>query len=135
MNTSELVYEGDLRTLATHVYSGATLNTDAPLDNFGKAQFFSPTDLVATALASCIITTIAILMKSENIDWTKSKLGVRKVMSSNPRRISAIEIDFDLTQLNLSEEQKIKLEEIAHECPVARSLNAELKQEIRFMYA
>src|SRR6478736_2713066 len=112
MNTSELVYQGELRTLATHVYSGTQLFTDAPLDNQGKAESFSPTDLVAVALGTCIITTIAILMKEEKLSLEGSKLAVRKIMVSGPRRIGAIEVDIEIADTQLTAEQKKKLEAI-----------------------
>jgi putative redox protein len=134
MNTSELVYQGELRTLATHVYSGTQLFTDAPLDNQGKAQSFSPTDLVAVALATCVITTIAILLKQEQLVLKGSKLAVRKIMVSNPRRIGAIELDIDIADTQLSIEQKQRLETIADSCPVAKSLHPNIEQRITFSY-
>jgi uncharacterized OsmC-like protein len=134
MNTSELVYQGELRTLATHVYSGTQMFTDAPLDNHGKAQSFSPTDLVAVALATCVITTIGILMRDENLQLEGSKLAVRKIMVSNPRRIQAIELDIEIADPNLTDAQKQRLEEIAHTCPVARSLHPDLEQRVTFAW-
>ncbi len=135
MNTSELVYQGDLRTLATHMFSGTQLYTDAPLDNHGKAQSFSPTDLVAVAFATCVITTIGILMKDENISLEGSVLAVRKIMASNPRRIDILELDLTVMDSALTENQKIKLEDIAHNCPVAKSLHPNIQQRICFKYA
>ncbi len=134
MNTSELVYQGALRTLATHVYSGTQLFTDAPLDNQGKAQSFSPTDLVPVALASCILTTIAILMRDETVSLEGSTIAVRKIMVSNPRRIGAIELDIEIHDKQLTADQKKKLESIAHTCPVAKSLHPEIEQRIVFKY-
>lgn len=134
MNTSELVYQGDLRTLATHVYSGTTIFTDAPLDNQGKAQSFSPTDLVATALASCIITTIAIALKNEPINWDGTQLNVRKIMASAPRRIAEVQIDIDLKRLKLNDNQKEKVKHIAETCPVAMSLHPDLKQSVSIVF-
>lgn len=134
MNTSELVYQGELRTLATHVYSGTQIFTDAPLDNHGKAQSFSPTDLLATALATCIITTIAIQMKDENLKLEGSKLSVRKIMASQPRRISEVQIDIHIVDNQITYQQKERLERIAHECPVARGLHPDLKQTVLFTY-
>jgi putative redox protein len=134
MNTSEMVYQGELRTLATHVYSGTQIFTDAPLDNMGKAQSFSPTDLVAVALATCVITTMAILLKDEHLLLEGSKLAVRKIMVSNPRRIGAIELDIEIADTQLSDLQKEKLETIAHTCPVAKSLHPDIEQRIVFKY-
>jgi putative redox protein len=135
MNTSELVYQGELRTLATHMYSGTQIFTDAPLDNQGKAASFSPTDLVAVALATCIFTTIGILMKEENLKLEGSRMAVRKIMASNPRRISEIQIDIEIVDNQITYQQKEKLERIAHECPVARSLHPDIKQQLLFSYA
>jgi uncharacterized OsmC-like protein len=135
MNTSELVYQGELRTLATHVYSGTQIFTDAPLDNHGKAESFSPTDLVAVALATCIITTVAIQMREENLKLEGSKLAVRKIMASNPRRVSEIQIDIEVVDNQITYQQKERLEKIAHECPVARSLHPDIKQQLQFRYA
>jgi uncharacterized OsmC-like protein len=134
MNTSELVYQGELRTLAKHIYSGTEIFTDAPLDNHGKAQSFSPTDLVAVALASCIITTIGILLSHEKLSLEGSKLAVRKIMVSNPRRIGGLELEIEIADKNLSEEQKNKIETIAHTCPVAKSLHPDIEQRIVFSY-
>jgi uncharacterized OsmC-like protein len=134
MNTSELVYQGDLRTLATHVYSGTQLFTDAPLDNHGKAQSFSPTDLVVVAFATCVITTIGILMKDEKMNLAGTSLAVRKIMASNPRRIAAIELDLNVKDASLTDTQKNRMEEIAHNCPVAKSLHPGIEQRIRFSY-
>src|SRR6188474_945745 len=134
MNTSELVYQGDLRTLATHVYSGTQLFTDAPLDNHGKAESFSPTDLVAVAFATCVITTIAILMKDENMQLEGSLLAVRKIMASNPRRIAALELDLEVKDPSLTDTQKKRLEEVAHNCPVAKSLHPGIEQRMVFKY-
>lgn len=135
MNTSELVYQGDLRTLATHVYSGTEMFTDAPLDNHGKAQSFSPTDLVAVALATCVITTIAIQTKQDQIQLEGSTLAVRKIMGSNPRRIVALELDVMIKNTSLSDDQKERLETIAHNCPVAKSLHPDIEQRIMFTYS
>ena len=134
MNTAELIYHGELRTLATHKYSGTTFFTDAPLDNHGKAQSFSPTDLVAVALASCIITTIGILMKEENLPLEGTELSVRIIMASNPRRISAIEIDITVSAAGLSISQKEKMRDIAHTCPVAKSLHPDLEQRVKLVF-
>ncbi|MES2558323.1 MAG: OsmC family protein [Bacteroidota bacterium] len=134
MNTAELVYQGELRTLATHVYSGTTLFTDAPLDNQGKAQSFSPTDMVAVALASCIMTTIGILMKDEGIPFEGTRLKARKIMASNPRRIAAIEIDIEVSEGKLTTAQKERMIQIGHSCPVALSLHPDLEQRVEFSF-
>ncbi len=134
MNTSELEYQGELRTIATHVFSGTSIFTDAPLDNHGKAQSFSPTDLLATALASCMITVMGIEANKHNIDLTGTKLFIQKQMAINPRRVSKVIIHFDIKSSVISEKEKSMLEDIALNCPVAKSINTEIKQEITFSY-
>jgi putative redox protein len=134
MNTAEVIYQGQLRSECIHLQSGTTIVTDAPTDNFGKGEAFSPTDLVATALASCMITTIGILTRQENINLDGSKLTVKKIMDANPRRIAQIHIDVEINNHELSEEQKSRIEEIAHNCPVAKSLHPDLIQKVTFIY-
>ncbi len=134
MNTSELIYQGELRTLATHIYSGTQIFTDAPLDNHGKAQSFSPTDLLAVSLASCIMTTIAIQTRAEELKLEGTVLTVKKIMASNPRRVAAIEIEITIVENNLTYPQKMRLEQIAHDCPVAKSLHKDLEQRVSFTY-
>jgi len=135
MNTSELVYQGDLRTVATHVFSGTQIFTDAPLDNNGKAQSFSPTDLVATALASCMVTIMGIEANRLNVNLDDTKMVVKKHMAINPRRISSIEIKFDIPERNLTLDQKRVLENRALNCPVAKSIHPDIHQEISFIYS
>ena len=134
MNTAEVIYQGQLRSECTHLQSGTKIVTDAPTDNFGKGEAFSPTDLVAIALASCLITTIGILTRLENIKLDGSKLMVKKIMESNPRRISQILIDIEINNPDLNEEQKRRIEEIAQNCPVAKSLHPDLIQKLTFTY-
>ena len=129
--TSRVNYLGDLRTSAIHIASGKNIITDAPIDNQGKGEAFSPTDTVATALASCLLTIIGIKARDLNIDITKTSAEVTKVMASNPRRISEIEITVNFTK---SYDQRIKkiLEKAALTCPVSNSLHPDLKQNILF---
>jgi len=129
--TSKVIYEGDLRTTATHLRSGNSIETDAPTDNHGKGDRFSPTDLVATALASCIVTTIAIAAPSINI--VGAECSVEKIMTSNPRMIGeiVITIDFPKSGPYTPEEQK-RLEDIAVNCPVHKSLHPDCKRTIIF---
>jgi len=134
MNTAEVIYKGQLRSECTHLQSGTKIVTDAPTDNFGKGEAFSPTDLVATALASCMITTVGVITRLENIILDGSKLTVKKIMESNPRRIAAIHIDIEINNSNLTEEQKKRIEEIAQNCPVAKSLHPDLIQKVNFTY-
>lgn len=129
--TSKVNYLGDLRTSAIHIASDENIITDAPIDNQGKGEAFSPTDTVATALASCLLTIMGIKARDLNIDITKTSADVTKVMASNPRRISEIEITVNFTK---SYDQRIKkiLEKAALTCPVSNSLHPDLKQNILF---
>lgn len=131
-NTATVVYLGNLRTQATHTLSGNTIITDAPPDNNGKGEAFSPTDLVSSALCSCMITIMGIQAEKDGIDLVGLKAEVVKVMAANPRRIAEIRITFHHAGLKATEEQKQKLERAAHTCPVALSLSENLKQVITF---
>jgi len=129
--TSKVVYTGDLRTTATHLRSGNTIETDAPVDNHGKGDRFSPTDLVATALATCIVTTIAILAPSINI--VGAECQVEKIMASNPRKIGEIVVTISFPESGpYTDEEKKRLELIATTCPVHQSLHPDCKRTIIF---
>jgi uncharacterized OsmC-like protein len=129
--TAKVVYLGDLRTEATHISSGNTIETDAPLDNHGKGDRFSPTDLVATALATCIVTTIAIKAPSINIEGAVCQ--VEKIMIPNPRMIGEIVVTIDFPKSGpYTEDEKKRLEEIAVNCPVHKSLHPDCKRTIIF---
>lgn len=133
--TSEIIYKGELRADCSHLQSGTTIETDAPTDNKGKGARFSPTDLIATALGSCIITTMAIKTEDWDIDLTGTKLEVTKIMNTEPRRISEIKVDIYFPKtLQLDDKQKTILDRIAHTCPVAKSLHPDLIQMVRFNY-
>lgn len=135
MYTSEVIYLGNLRTEATHTRSGNRMLTDAPVDNQGKGEYFSPTDTVATALATCIITTMGIAAQARNIDISGCRAAVMKHMAAAPRRISAIDINIHFSpKISYSPEERNILERIARECPVARSLHPDLEQKIQFFY-
>ena len=129
--TSKVNYLGDLRTSAIHIASAKNIITDAPIDNQGKGEAFSPTDTVATALASCLLTIMGIKARDLNIDIKNTTAEVSKVMASNPRRISEIQITVNFTK---SYDQRIKkiLEKAALACPVSNSLHPDLKQNILF---
>ncbi len=131
--TSQVVYKGNLRTEATHLQSGSLIETDAPTDNNGKGERFSPTDIVATALGSCMLTIMGIKAETMNIDLTGTKLDIQKIMAANPRRISGVQIVFRFPDtLTLSEKEQIILKNAAHTCPVAKSLHPDLKVEVTF---
>ena len=129
--TSKVNYLGNLRTSAIHIASDKNIITDAPIDNQGKGEAFSPTDTVATALASCLLTIMGIKARDLNIDIKNTTAEVSKVMASNPRRISEIQITVNFTR---SYDQRIKkiLEKAALACPVSNSLHPDLKQNILF---
>lgn len=136
MATYKTEYQGGLRAESTHLQSGTKILTDAPTDNMGKGEAFSPTDLVATALGTCIITTMSIFGQKEAIDFTGSTIVGTKIMTSEgPRKISRIEIQLSLkTNINLAQDQKEKYERIASTCPVARSLHPDLEQVVEFSW-
>lgn len=131
--TSSILYKGDLRTEATHLFSGSVIETDAPLDNQGKAQRFSPTDLVATALGSCMLTIMGIKARDMNIDLTGTKMDILKHMKSDPRRISAVDVTFTFpATLQLGDKEKTILQNAALTCPVAKSLHTDIEQNVVF---
>src|SRR5690606_10364595 len=134
MTTLTSVYIGELRTESTHARSGNTLITDAPVDNKGKGQAFSPTDLVCTALSTCMLTTMAIWAEREGLDIRGMQVEVVKIMASNPRKIAEIQVKLIHPNLRASSGQKEKLKEIAHTCPVALSLHDSVKQNIQFEF-
>ena len=131
MITSSIIYKGNLRTQATHIGSGSDITTDAPLDNNGKGAYFSPTDLVATALGSCALTIMGIAAEKHGITLEHCDLSVVKTMSAAPRKISAVDIVFDISGKFTKKEMTI-LEKAAKTCPVALSLHPDLKQNITF---
>jgi putative redox protein len=134
MTTLTTLYEGFLRTQNTHTRSGSLVITDAPVDNQGKGEAFSPTDLVCTALSSCMLTTMGILAARENIDITGMHTEVIKIMASNPRKIAEIQIIMSHPALQATEEQKKKLKHAAQTCPVALSLHESVKQSVTFNF-
>ena len=133
MSTSTILYKNNLRTEAIHTASGQVILTDAPIDNNGKGEAFSPTDLVATALASCMITIIAIAAEKNNIDVSKTSANVKKIMGVNPRTISDIVIEIKMSK-ELSEKDRIRLEKAALACPVHKSLHPDMNKDITFTY-
>ncbi len=130
MITSKIEYLGELRTQATHIRSNTTIITDAPVDNKGKGEAFSPTDLLAVGLATCIITTMGIKLEESGKDIKGSTVEVTKVMYAEPRRIGEIHVKLQIVDNNFSEKEKQILTNIAHTCPVAKSLHPDIKQVI-----
>ena len=131
---SRVEYKGELRTEAVHLKSGKTIITDAPIDNQGKGEAFSPTDLVATALGSCMITIMGIVAEREGIILNGTTAEVEKVMATSPRRIGEVKIKIKFIQ-KLNRDQKDKLERAAKSCPVSGSLSENLKETVEFIYS
>ena len=131
--TSSVEYLGNLRTTATHLASEKIIITDAPVDNHGKGEAFSPTDLVATALASCLITIMGIKARNLEVDIDGTKAEVTKVMGTEPRRIVEVKIDV-LFPKNFDEKTQKILEKAGLTCPIANSLHPDLNQRIRFIW-
>jgi len=127
-------YLGDLRTQAKHLKSGNLVITDAPVDNMGKGEAFSPTDLVSAALCSCMLTIMGQVADREGINLKGLSSEVVKIMSSNPRKIAEIQITFSHAALQATEVQKQKLRNAAKTCPVALSLAESVKQTVTFNF-
>lgn len=127
----EAVYDGNLRCSATHIPSGQTLVTDAPVDNMGKGQSFSPTDLLATSMLNCMMTIIAIAADSRNLDVSGMSGSVEKHMASGPRRVSKLEVEISLPT-DLNSEDRAWLIKRGLACPVHKSVSQEMEVEVKF---
>jgi uncharacterized OsmC-like protein len=132
--TATVTYESNLRTTCLHLQSGSVFETDAPTDNKGKGERFSPTDLIATGLGACLITTMGIKAESMNIQLDGAKVEVTKVMVSDPRRIGKIIVHATLPTLNLDEKTIEILERVGRTCPVERSLHPDVELDIQFKW-
>lgn len=132
--TATVTYESNLRTTCLHLQSGSVFETDAPTDNKGKGERFSPTDLIATGLGACLITTMGIKAESMNIQLDGAKVEVTKVMVSNPRRIGKIIVHATMPALNLDEKTIEILEKVGRTCPVERSLHPDVELDIQFKW-
>ncbi len=131
--TSQIIYEGNLRTVATHLQSGTVIETDAPTDNQGKGERFSPSDLVATALGNCMLTIMGIKARDMGLQLEGTRLDVTKIMASEPRRIGGVKIMFHFPDtLNIDEKQRTILERAAMTCPVFESLSKDIEKDINF---
>ncbi len=133
MITSKVKYIGNKRTEAIHIRSGTIIETDAPPDNNGKGEKFSPTDLLATSLASCMITIMSILAERENIPL-EAEAEVTKIMADNPRRVSEIIVNLKIKQFDYTDRQKKMVENAAYTCPVAKSLHPDIQQKINILW-
>lgn len=132
MSTSTVIYQGQLRTQMTHLISGEQVITDAPVDNQGRGAAFSPTDIVATALASCAITIMGIAAQNHGFDLSVTA-SVTKIMAANPRRIGEIKIEFQFSG-DYTDQQIRLLEHAARTCPVSLSLSENLVQSFNFVF-
>jgi putative redox protein len=130
--TATVTYESNLRTTCLHLQSGSVFETDAPTDNKGKGERFSPTDLIATGLGACLITTMGIKAESMDIALDGAKVEVTKVMVSDPRRIGKIIVHATMPALNLDDKTKEILERVGRTCPVERSLHPDVELDIQF---
>ena len=126
-------YTGNLKMELQHGLSGTRLKTVAPVDNQGDGSSFSPTDLVAAALGSCVVTTMAIVAERERIDFTTASFRVEKHMQSDPRRIGRLPVEIRMPK-GLTADQRTKLERAGHTCPVHKSLLPEIEKELTFVY-
>lgn len=135
MATITETYLGDLRVECVHAASGAKIITDAPVDNKGKGEAFSPTDLCAAALGACAMTIIGIYAAETGIDVTGTRLEITKKMSADPRRIGAIEVIFRMPDRDYTGKQKTLMERAAKTCPVHLSLGADVEQTFTFIWA
>lgn len=134
MATIKAKYIGNLRTEAIHIQSGKDLITDAPVDNMGKGEAFSPTDLLAASLGTCMLTTMGIAAQKNGFELQIVTTEITKIMASNPRRVDEVQITIDLSEGNYTDEQKAILENAALNCPVAKSVHPDLKQTVDFRY-
>lgn len=126
--TSTVIYEGELRTVARHLASGSRIETDAPVDNQGKGEKFSPTDLVATALGSCMLTIMGMKARDLAVDLKDTRIEIQKLMKSDPRRIGGIHLTFHFPDsLQLTEKQRLILERAGNTCPVRYSIHPDIE--------
>jgi len=130
---ASVVYKGDLRCECTHLQSGSVIETDAPTDNKGKGERFSPTDTVCVALATCVITTMGIKANAMNIDLAGTSINVTKHMLPDPRRIAGIDVILNFpSTLQLDEKDRLLLQRVGDTCPVTRSLHPDIKMNIQY---
>jgi len=132
MATVKGEYLGDLRTDNEHIQSGSRITTDAPIDNQGRGEAFSPTDLLATAFGDCIMTIMGINARDKKIDLKGTQYEITKVMYSDPRRVGEIHIHFSFPKLDISLKDKKILEGVAKTCPVAQSIHADIIRKVTF---
>ncbi|MDT4838377.1 OsmC-like protein [compost metagenome] len=134
MATSKITYTGGLRTSSVHLRSGNEIITDAPVDNQGKGEAFSPSDLLATSLGNCMLTIIGIAARTYNFDIDGTTAEITKIMAENPRRVSEIVVNLQFPANNYTEKEKQLIERSARTCPVAQSIHPDIHQNITFNY-
>ena len=134
METAKTKYLGDLRTEIIHIRSGSVIITDAPVDNKGKGENFSPTDMVASALGSCIFTIMGIAAREHGFSIDGSTCKITKIMADNPRKINEVKIEFDFTVNSYSDKQKRILDYCVKTCPVALSLHESVIQNVTLRF-
>jgi putative redox protein len=134
METIRTVYTGELRTQSTHLKSGNQLITDAPVDNNGKGEAFSPSDLLCTSLGACMLTIMGMVADRHGINIRGTEIRVTKVMAANPRRVSEIHLEFDMPEISYSDKEKQLLENAAHTCPVRYSIHPDIEVKAAFNY-
>ncbi len=132
MTTIKTIFLGELRTENEHLQSGNKVITDAPTDNQGRGEYFSPTDLLATSLGSCIMTIMGIKARDNQIDIEGTQIDVTKIMASEPRRVAEVIVEFTFPKKGYTEEEKQLVESVAGISPVPLSLHPDLKQTIKF---
>lgn len=135
MATSKVYYRGELRTTCVHLSSGNEIITDAPVDNRGKGEAFSPTDLLATSIASCMLTIMGIKANDLKIDIEGARAEVNKIMASNPRRVAKVQITVQMPEGNYPDEIRRQLERSAMECPVIYSIHPDIEKEVNFQWS
>jgi putative redox protein len=130
--TSTVVYNGDLRTTCTHLHSGSSFETDAPIDNNGKGERFSPTDLMSTSLATCMVTVMGIKARTMGFDLNEVKIDVLKIMKADPRRVGRIELTFHIPDslIDIDEKTKAIMRNTGNTCPVRLSIHPDIEVKI-----
>lgn len=134
MSDISIKYNGKLRTTAVHHQSGSIILTDAPIDNRGKGEKFSPTDLFVTALGSCMLTIMGITAETHGFNIDGSHIDIKKTMDTNPRRVAAIQISINVNG-KFSDKEKQLLIKAAHHCPVSKSIHPDIDEQITFNFA
>lgn len=132
--TAKVVYEGNLRTQCTHIQSGSVIQTDAPTDNNGKGEAFSPTDLLATSLITCMQTIVGVYCQSHSIPFLHCEGAVEKVMYSDPRRVGELHVNLDFSKNKWDEKTQKKVQKAAETCPVAKSIHPDIKLTFTYLF-